>query len=278
MPSLSIGEFSLVYNMLSFALAAMLGSFVFFILAREQVDKKYRPALVMSAIVVAVAGYHYWRIFESWGAAFSLENGTYVPSGVPFNDGYRYVDWLLTVPLLVAELVAVLALAHAKSVSLTAKLVIAAVLMIALGYPGEIATDMTARAFWGALSTIPFLYILWVLWVELGRAVERESSQVKILLRNTRLLLLATWGFYPITYMLPMFGIVGATALVGIQVGYSIADVAAKCGYGLMIYAIARAKTQADQAAQGDAMTSALAFSPVTRSGTKVAAPAVRQG
>jgi bacteriorhodopsin len=232
----------------------------------------------MSAIVVAVAGYHYWRIFESWGAAFNLENGTYVPSGIPFNDGYRYVDWLLTVPLLVAELVAVLALAHAKSVSLTAKLVIAAVLMIALGYPGEIATDMTARAFWGALSTIPFIYILWVLWVELGRAVERESSQVKILLRNTRLLLLATWGFYPITYMLPMFGIVGATALVGVQVGYSIADVAAKCGYGLMIYAIARAKTQADQAAQGDGMAKALAFSPVTSSKTKVANPAVRQG
>ncbi len=278
MQSLSIGEFSLVYNMLSFALAAMLGSFVFFVLAREHVDKKYRLALVMSAIVVAVAGYHYWRIFESWGAAFNLENGSYVPSGTPFNDGYRYVDWLLTVPLLVAELVAVLALARSKSVNLTAKLVFAAVLMIALGYPGEISTDMTARAFWGALSTIPFVYILWVLWVELGRAVERESSQVKILLRNTRLLLLATWGFYPITYMLPMFGIVGATALVGMQVGYSIADVAAKCGYGLMIYAIARAKSGADQAVQGEVMTKALTVSNVTHGGTKVVDPAVMQG
>jgi bacteriorhodopsin len=283
MQTLSIGEFSLVYNMLSFALAAMLGSFIFFVLAREQVDKKYRPALVMSAIVVAVAGYHYWRIFESWGAAFTLENGSYVPSGTPFNDGYRYVDWLLTVPLLVAELIAVLALARAKSINLTAKLVVAAVLMIGLGYPGEIATDMTARAVWGALSTIPFVYILWVLWVELGRAVERESSQVKILLRNTRLLLLATWGFYPIVYMLPMFGIVGATALVGVQVGYSIADVAAKCGYGLMIYAIARAKSEADQAAQGvlvknGAARSEVKAGEVKAGGVKAGEPAARQG
>jgi bacteriorhodopsin len=283
MQTLSIGEFSLVYNMLSFALAAMLGSFIFFVLAREQVDKKYRPALVMSAIVVAVAGYHYWRIFESWGAAFTLENGSYVPSGIPFNDGYRYVDWLLTVPLLVAELIAVLALARAKSINLTAKLVVAAVLMIGLGYPGEIATDMTARAVWGALSTIPFVYILWVLWVELGRAVERESSQVKILLRNTRLLLLATWGFYPIVYMLPMFGIVGATALVGVQVGYSIADVAAKCGYGLMIYAIARAKSEADQAAQGvlvknGAARSEVKAGEVKAGGVKAGEPAARQG
>jgi bacteriorhodopsin len=278
MPSLSIGEFSLVYNMLSFALAAMLGSFIFFVLAREQVDQKYRPALVMSAIVVAVAGYHYWRIFESWGAAFTLENGIYVPSGVPFNDGYRYVDWLLTVPLLVAELVAVLALARAKSFNLTTKLVIASIMMIALGYPGEISTDMTARAVWGALSTIPFLYILWVLWVELGRAVERESKQVKILLRNTRLLLLATWGFYPITYMLPMLGIGGATALVGVQVGYSIADVAAKCGYGLMIYAIARAKSEADRAAQGEVVTKPVMVSKAKNGGAKAVDPAVIQG
>ncbi len=250
MPTLSIGEFSLVYNMLSFALAAMFGSFIFFILAREQVGQKYRIALVMSAVVVAVAGYHYWRIFDSWGAAFTLENGAYVASGKPFNDGYRYVDWLLTVPLLVAELVAVLALSREKSLGLTARLSLAAVLMIATGYVGEVATDMVTRAIWGAISTVPFLYILWVLWGELGRAVDRQTDEVKILLRNTRLLLLATWGFYPIVYLLPMFGITGASVLVGIQVGYSIADVAAKCGYGLMIYAIAQAKSRADAGAK----------------------------
>ena len=246
MPTLSIGEFSLVYNMLSFALAAMFGSFIFFVLAREQVGQKYRIALVMSAVVVAVAGYHYWRIFESWGAAFTLENGAYVASGTPFNDGYRYVDWLLTVPLLVAELVAVLVLPREKSLGLTARLSLAAVLMIATGYVGEVATDTITRAIWGAISTVPFLYISWILWGELGRAVDRQTSEVKILLRNTRLLLLATWGFYPIVYLLPMLGIVGASVLVSVQVGYSIADVAAKCGYGLMIYAIARAKSSAD--------------------------------
>lgn len=247
MPELTMGQFSLVYNMLSFALAAMLGSFIFFIFSREQVDKKYRQALIISAIVVAVAGYHYWRIFDSWNVAYTLQDGVYVASGIPFNDGYRYVDWLLTVPLLVAELVAVLALARAKSLSLTFRLATAAALMIILGYPGEIASSTMERAIWGALSTVPFLYILWVLWGELGSAIARQNDEVRVLLRNTRLLLLATWGFYPIVYLLPMLGIAGATALVGVQVGYSIADVLAKCGYGLLIYAIARAKTEADQ-------------------------------
>lgn len=268
MPDLTLGQFNIVYNALSFAIAAMLGSFVFFVLARGQVAPKYRMALIMSSIVVAIAGYHYFRIFQSWTDAYTLSNGVYVASGAPFNDGYRYMDWLLTVPLLVAELVAVLALSRSKTISLTAKLAIAAVLMVALGFPGETSSDMTTRAIWGALSTIPFVYIIWVLWGELGQAVGRQTSEVKVLLRNTRLLLLATWGFYPIVYMLPMLGIAGASATVGIQVGYSIADVAAKCGYGLMIYAIARAKTVADQA-ENDQGTTTNGFNQIVADGAE---------
>lgn len=249
LPTLTAGQYSLIFNMFSFTLATLLAAFVFFILSRSQVGEKYRGALVMSALVVGVAAYHYFRISQSFSDAFVFSNGVYEPTGQPFNDAYRYVDWLLTVPLLVIELVAVLALARAKTLSLSARLAGAAALMIILGYPGEMADTVTARAIWGALSTIPFLYIIYVLWTELGKAVERQTDEVRILFRNTRWLLLATWGFYPIVYLLPMIGIAGATAFVGVQVGYSIADVAAKAGYGVMIYAIARAKTRADEEA-----------------------------
>lgn len=250
---LTAGEFSLVYNMLSLAIAAMIGSFAFFVMARQQLSPKYRPAMIMSSLVVGIAGYHYWRIFNSWEAAYHLsEAGTYVASGEPFNDAYRYVDWLLTVPLLCAELVAVLALAKAKRSSMMWRLIIASALMIGLGYPGELEMDTTTRAIWGTLSTIPFCYILYVLWVELSKATESSSNEVKTLLRNTKLLLLATWGFYPIAYMMPMAGVSGATALVSLQVGYSIADIAAKCGYGFMIYNIARAKMAAEEAVAGN--------------------------
>ncbi len=248
MPQLTIGQYSFVANVLSFTIAAMLASLVFFVLARSEVSPKYRGALIMSALVVGIAGYHYLRIFESWQGAYALVNGTYQPTGKPFNDAYRYVDWLLTVPLLVAELVAVLGLPRDRSTSLTWRLVVAAVLMIALGYPGEIATTLTERALWGFLSTIPFVYILFVLFRELGPAIDRQPPQAKVLVRNIRLLLLATWGFYPIVYLLPILGVglLSAEAVLGVQVGYSIADVAAKCGYGLIIFWIARAKTEAE--------------------------------
>jgi|YNPMSStandDraft_1061717.scaffolds.fasta_scaffold23464_2 bacteriorhodopsin len=248
MPVLTIGQFSLVVNVLSFTFAAMLASFIFFVLARGQVLPKYRPALIMSALVVAIAGYHYFRILESWQGAFALVDGAYQPTGKPFNDAYRYVDWLLTVPLLTAELVAVLSLPRDRSVSLTWRLAGAAALMIILGYPGEIAGTVTERAIWGFLSTIPFVYILFVLFRELGPAIERQPPQAQVLVRNIRLLLFATWGFYPIVYLLPIVGVslLSPEAVLSVQVGYSIADVAAKCGYGLVIYAIARAKTEAE--------------------------------
>jgi bacteriorhodopsin len=106
---------------------------------------------------------------------------------------------------------------------------------------------------WAVLSTIPFVYILFVLYTELGAAAAKNDPQTQVLLRNTQLLLLATWGFYPIAYALPLLGVSGAAATVGVQIGYSLCDIAAKCGYGVMIYMIARSK----MAAEGDEMNDA---------------------
>jgi bacteriorhodopsin len=247
MPDLSFAQYSLVYNMLSLAIAAMFGSFIFFVVGRNQLASKYRPAMIMSALVVGIAGYHYWRIFDSWSAAYMLDaTQNYVATGKPFNDAYRYVDWLLTVPLLVAELVAVLALSRKERVPLMTKLVVASVAMIALGYPGEVATETGGRVMWGLLSTVPFTYILFVLWGQLSKASNKNAPHVKILLRNTQLLLIGTWGFYPIAYIMPLLGVGGSSSQVALQVGYSIADILAKCGYGVMIYHIARAKMEAE--------------------------------
>lgn len=257
---LSFGQFQTVFNALSFALAAMLAAFVFLLVVQGRVLPRYRQALVVSAMVCLIAAYHYYRIFNSFTEAY-IANGAGEPAtagatvvyslvnGEGFNEGYRYVDWLLTVPLLLFETVAVLALAPALRKNLMLKLIPASALMIILGYPGEIATDNLTRGIWGALSTIPFLYILYVLWVELGRGMKTQPEQVRKDLNGLRLLLLATWGVYPIAYLIPQLGIEGADAFVWRQVGYSVADVLAKCLFGLLIYKIAREKSFADDEA-----------------------------
>jgi bacteriorhodopsin len=248
--NLSSAQYDIVYSLFSLCIAAMGAAFVFFLGSRQSVGAKYRPALLVSALVVGIAGYHYVRIFNSWNAAYALDvaSGEYRPTSIPFNDAYRYADWLLTVPLLLVELVSVLCLPRRQSTKLLTRLSIAAVLMIATGYPGEIATSMTARGIWGFVSTIPFVYILYVLWGELGKSLATQPPSVRTLVSAMRVLILATWGVYPIVYLLPQLGIGGNTAHVGVQIGYTIADIAAKAGYGVLIYAIARLKTDSDHA------------------------------
>jgi hypothetical protein len=64
-----------------------------------------------------------------------------------------------------------------------------------------------------------------------------------------RLLLIATWGVDPITFILAMNAEgFDAMAFVTREIGYSIADVLAKCAYGLTIFKIARMKSAEDSA------------------------------
>jgi bacteriorhodopsin len=247
LPELSFGQYQLVYNLLSLTIAVMGAAGIFFLLARSYVAPRYHVALYISALVVFIAAYNYLRIFNSWGAAYALTNGIYKPTGSPFNEAYRYADWLVTVPLLLTELILVLGLSREKTNNLIFKLSVAAILMLVLGYPGQISHDTGTRLLWGTLSTIPFVYILYVLWVELSRVLssEQQPPRVSLLLRNLRLLLLGSWGFYPIAYLFPVLGLSGAGAEVAVQVGYSIADILAKPFFGLLLLAIAIEKTKA---------------------------------
>jgi bacteriorhodopsin len=102
------------------------------------------------------------------------------------------------------------------------------------------------------LSSIPFFYILFVLWSELTTSLATQPPAARKLIEFARLLLLVTWAVYPIAYALggtpsalaaKAGGVVDASGIVGLQVGYAIADMTAKAGFGVLIYFIARAKS-----------------------------------
>ena len=247
-------EFSAVYNMLSLGIASMLFTSIFLWFARDRVLPRYRLAVMVSATVTSIAAYHYFRMFDSFNDAYGHEGAASAAEAfLHYNVGYRYVDWFLTVPLLLVELVAVLGLARDVQSSLLKRLVPAAALMIILGYPGDIKSNLwdISNSMWGLLSTIPFLYIMYVLWIELSKSLDKQSERVRQLFLGLRLLLIATWGVYPITFILSMNSTSVPTGMEVMyrEIGYSIADILAKCLFGLIIFSIARIKSAEDDKA-----------------------------
>ena len=220
----------LVYNALSFGTAVMLGAFVYFLTQMNSVAKQYRNGVAVSAVVVGIAGYHYFRMWSGWA------EGT-------VNEGYRYADWLITVPLLVIELLIVLGVTADRRKKLMTSLVPATVLMIGLGYPGETSANETTKWTFWVLSMIPFLYILFTLSGELKAAKARETGAVSTSINNATKILLVTWLVYPISYLIPVVFEKSDGTEAGRQVVYTIADITAKALYGLMILSIAKARS-----------------------------------
>jgi bacteriorhodopsin len=220
----------LVYNALSFGTAVMLGAFVYFLTQIKSVAKQYQNGVAVSAVVVGIAGYHYFRMWSGW-------------AGGHVNEGYRYADWLITVPLLVIELLIVLGVTADRRKKLMTTLVPATVLMIGLGYPGETSANETTKWTFWVLSMIPFLYILFTLSGELKAAKARETGAVSTSINNATKILLVTWLVYPISYLIPVVFTVSDGAEAGRQVAYTIADITAKALYGLMILNIAKARS-----------------------------------
>merc|ERR1712066_842664 len=239
-------QYQAVYNVLSFALASMMATTMYLWFRAFAVKDQFKSAVLISGLVTFIAAYHYVRIFNSWVDAYSYskEGGPFL-TGVPFNDAYRYMDWLLTVPLLLIEILLVMKLSDAEYSNKAWTLGVGSALMIASGYYGElvITGDLTPRWFCWFMSMAFFLYIVYELLVGLAAATDSEADPViagKI--KTAQVMTVISWCTYPIVYLFPMLGIDAAQAVVSIQIGYCVSDIISKCGVGLVIYQITYAK------------------------------------
>jgi len=240
-------QYNLVYDVLSFSLATMMATTIFLWMRVGSCAEKYKGALIISGLVTFIAAYHYMRIFNSWTEAYAWgPDETISKTEIPFNDAYRYMDWLLTVPLLLIEIILVMNLGQEEGRSKSITLGSASALMILVGYPGELLKAGAGRwAFW-VLAMVPFLYIVQTLLVGLADATNSESdSAIAAKIKMAQVWTVISWCTYPIVYVFPMLGVKGESVVVFIQVGYSISDIISKCGVGLIIYQITMAKSKA---------------------------------
>merc|ERR1712187_103916 len=165
-------QFQAVYDVLSFSLACMMATTMYLWFRASAVTDRYKSAVYISGLVTFIAAYHYFRIFNSWVDAYQYQPGNFsdgiqmsiedpAVTGVPFNDAYRYMDWLLTVPLLLIEILLVMNLDADTYSSKAWNLGLGSALMIVSGYYGEltISGNLTSRWTCWFISMVFFLYI-----------------------------------------------------------------------------------------------------------------------
>merc|ERR1719198_793151 len=207
------------------------------------VKDKYQSAVLISGLVTFIAAYHYIRIFNSWVEAYHWpapgtgDHTGLTATGVPFNDAYRYMDWLLTVPLLLLEILLVMKLEPAELSKKGWTLGVGSALMIVSGYYGEltISGDLTPRWICWFASMSFFLYIVYELLVGLSAATSNEANpEIAGKIRTAQKMTVISWCTYPVVYLFPMLGINAAHAVVGIQIGYCVSDIISKCGVGIV--------------------------------------------
>ena len=223
---------------------AMLAASVFFFVERNSVDPKWRMSLLVSGLITGIAAVHYYYMRD-----YNLVTGD-------SPTFFRYVDWILTVPLMCVEFYLLTKLAGATR-SLLWKLIFASTWMLVCGYIGEAGLFGSGTSYsvtWGVLSTLGYLYILHSVWMGevAGLADSSGSEVVKKGVRSLAWFVLVGWAIYPVGYMCMDGGWLNTALGWGsenLDVWYNLADAINKIGFGLVVYTIAIGESKKTTAA-----------------------------
>ena len=208
---------------------------VFFFFELNNTSKKWRTSVLVSGLITFIAAVHYYYM-----RGYNLETGE-------SPTFFRYVDWILTVPLMCVEFYLITKKAGAK-ISLLWKLIAASLVMLLTGYIGEVlARD--SSVLWGVLSWAAYFYIVYIVWFgEVAKLAQNAGPQVAKATRVLAWFVLVGWAIYPLGYILGtpggLFGwqpVADTTAaLHAMDIVYNVADAINKIGFGLVIYALSR--------------------------------------
>ena len=205
------------------ATAIMLASTVFFLVERDRVAGKWKTSLTVAALVTGVAFWHYLYMRGVW--VTSLADGEGSSPTV-----YRYIDWLITVPLQIVEFYLILAAVTNVSSSLFWKLLVASLVMLIGGYMGEAGYMAMMPAF--IIGMVGWAVIIYLIFFGEAAQVNAASGNAagQMAFNAIRMIVLVGWAIYPIGYWLDA---------EGLNIVYNLADLVNKTAFGLVIWAAA---------------------------------------
>ena len=223
------------------ATAMMLAFTVFFLVERQNVPDKWKTSMTVAALVTGVAWYHYTYMREVWAMSFGVEGAAY---GSPLV--YRYIDWLITVPLQVVEFYLILAAIGVGTFVMFRNLMVASLVMLVAGFFGESgAMDGTALEFsaeiWWVIGMAGWGYILYELWQgDVKEASASGSDGVQFAFTSMRWIVTVGWAIYPIGYLMGAGTLGDSLGVDEMNIIYNVADLVNKGAFGMMIWYAAK--------------------------------------
>ena len=208
----------------------MVAATAFFFLETNNVSGKWKTSLALGGLVCLVAAVHYFYMREVW-----------VTTGET-PTVYRYVDWLITVPLQMIEFYIILAAVATVSAGIFWRLLIGTLVMLVAGYAGEAGMINAWAGFIVGLAG--WAYILYEIFAgEAGKAAaDKCPPAVQTAFNTMRWIVTVGWAIYPLGYF---FGyLTGGADAVTLNVIYNVADVVNKIAFVAVIWAAAVASSK----------------------------------
>ena len=207
--------------------AAMLASTVFFFVERDQVNGKRKSSLTVAGLITGIAFWHYLYM-----------RGVWVDTGAT-PTVFRYIDWLLTVPLQMVEFYLILAACTNVAGSLFKKLLGGSLVMLGFGFMGEAGLMAAWPAF--IVGMAGWLYMIQVLYMGEGKAaVTTASPAVNSAYNAMMLIIVVGWAIYPLGYAAGYLMGEGSNVYAqNLNLVYNLADFVNKILFGLVIWHVA---------------------------------------
>ncbi len=250
---LSEMAYQMVAHVLTLGYAVMLAGLFYFILTIKTVAPRYRTSSVLSVVVMVSAFLLLFAQAGNWTSSFvfDAERGRYfLGDGQDlFNNGYRYLNWLIDVPMLLFQILFVVSLTRSSFSSIRNQFWFSGAAMIITGYIGQFyeVTNFAAFAVWGSISTLFFIHILILMNRVIKEGKEGIPAKAQKVLGTIWTLFFVSWMLYPGAYLMPYLGGLGTDGalfneigVVGRQITYTIADVSSKVIYGVLLTVVAR--------------------------------------
>lgn len=229
----------ILFGMVATALA-LLATLVRVRFSSEESHGTFRIASLTARAVVALALLTYFAMIAAFLLGYTADGAVYRPNdGARLAWALRYMDWVVTVPLLVLELVAISALAPSVATRTRRIGMVSAAAMIICGFLGAFViaggTDRTAYALLGVAGAV-FFAVLYALFFQAMRtSLPRLPELARASYRSAVVLLLLVWMVYPIVYGL-VGSITGGVVVVIAQLLLCAADMIAKIGFGNLVH------------------------------------------